>query len=94
MNENVNGNRKLFWKEVSNAKRGKVESCSRIKDENERLAQGENEVFKMIHSIDRVNLEKIFCIDEDGRARKHSLHLKIRRHVNSSIGLKFFARSY
>ena len=28
----VNGNRKLFWKEVSNAERGKVESCSRIKD--------------------------------------------------------------
>ena len=32
MNEDVNENRKLFWKEVSNAKRGKVESCSRIKD--------------------------------------------------------------
>ena len=31
MNENVNGNRKLFWKEVSNVKRGKVESCSRVK---------------------------------------------------------------
>ena len=26
MNEDVNGNRKLFWKKVSNAKRGKVES--------------------------------------------------------------------
>ena len=25
-----NGNMKLFWKEVSNAKGGKVESCSRI----------------------------------------------------------------
>ena len=34
MNEDVNGNRKLFWKEVSNVKRGKVESCSRIKDGN------------------------------------------------------------
>ena len=32
MNEGVNGNRKLFWKEVSNAKGGKVESCSRVKD--------------------------------------------------------------
>ena len=42
MNENVNGNRKLFWKEVSNANGGKVESCSRIKDGNERLAQGED----------------------------------------------------
>ena len=43
MNEDVNGNRKLFWKEVSNA-RGKVESCSKIKEGNERLAQGEDEV--------------------------------------------------
>ena len=36
-NEVVNGNRKLFWKEVSNAKGGKVESYSRIKDGNGRL---------------------------------------------------------
>ena len=39
MNEDVNGNRKLFWKEVSNVKGGKVERCSRIKDVNWRLAQ-------------------------------------------------------
>ena len=39
-----NRNRKLIWKEVSNAKGGKVESCSRIKDRNARLAQGEDEV--------------------------------------------------
>ena len=44
MNKDVNGNMKLFWKEISNAKEGKVESCSRIKDRNGRLAQGENEV--------------------------------------------------
>ena len=44
MTEDVNGNRKLFWKEASNAKGGKVESCSRIKDGTGRLAQGENEV--------------------------------------------------
>ena len=44
MNENVNGNRKLFWKEVSNVKGRKVETCSRIKDGNGRLAQGEDEV--------------------------------------------------
>ena len=37
-NEDVNGNRKLFWKEASNEKGGKVESCSRIKDRNGRLA--------------------------------------------------------
>ena len=40
MNEDMNGNRKLFQKEVRNMKGGKVESCSRIKDENGRLAQG------------------------------------------------------
>ena len=38
MNEGVNGNRKLLWKEVSNVKGGKVESCSRIKDGDGRLA--------------------------------------------------------
>ena len=31
-------------KEVSNAKGGKVENCSRIMDGNGRLAQGEDEV--------------------------------------------------
>ena len=44
MNEDVHGNRKLFWKEVSNAKGGKGESCSRVKDGNGRLAHGEGEV--------------------------------------------------
>ena len=44
MNEDVNGNKELFWKEVNNAKGGKVESCSRVKDGNGRLTQGEDEV--------------------------------------------------
>ena len=44
MNEDVNGNRKLFWKELSNVKIGKVESCNTIKDGNGRLAQGEDEM--------------------------------------------------
>ena len=39
------------------------------------------EVFKMIRCIDKVNLGKLFCIDEDGKTRKHNLCLKIRRHV-------------
>ena len=42
MNQEMNRNRKLFWKEVS--KGGKMESCSRIKDGNGKLAQGEDEV--------------------------------------------------
>ena len=45
--EDVNRNRKLFWKEVSNAKEGKMESCSRIKDGNGRLAEGEDEMQKI-----------------------------------------------
>ena len=44
MNKDVNRNKKLFWKEVSNVKGGKVESCSRIKDGNRRLVQGVDEV--------------------------------------------------
>ena len=44
MNEDVNVNMKLFWKEVSNAKGGNVEGCSRIKDRNGRLTQREYEV--------------------------------------------------
>ena len=47
MNENMNINKTLFWKEVSNAKGGKVQSCSRMKDGNGRLAQGEDEVQKI-----------------------------------------------
>ena len=46
-NEYVNGNRKLFLKEVSNAKGGKVESCMRKNDGNGRLAQEEDDVRKI-----------------------------------------------
>ena len=41
---NVTGSRKLFRKEVINAKEEKVDICSRIKDGNGRLVQGEDEV--------------------------------------------------
>ena len=49
------------------------------------------EVFKIILGIHNVKLEKLFCIEEEGRTRKHSLYLKIRKHVNSNIGLNFFS---
>ena len=59
MNEDVNENRKLFSKGVSNTKGGKVESCSRIKDGNGMLALGENgvrkiwkEYFEVLYNID------------------------------------------
>ena len=44
MNEDGNGNRKSFWKGVSNVQGGKVESCSGIKGGNGRLGQGEDKV--------------------------------------------------
>ena len=47
MDEDLNGNRKLFWKEVNNAKGRMVESCSRIKDGNGRLAMGEDQVLRI-----------------------------------------------
>ena len=47
MNEHVNGNRKLVWNDMSDAKGGKVESCNRIKNGNGRLAQGEEKVRRM-----------------------------------------------
>ena len=34
-----------------------------------RLRGDMTEVFKMIHGNDKVNLGKLFCIDEDGRTR-------------------------
>ena len=43
-NEDVNGNRKLFLKEV---KGRKLESSSKIEDGNGRLAQGEDEMQKI-----------------------------------------------
>ena len=43
MNQDMNGNVKLFWKEGSKANGGKVNS-KRIKDGNGRLALEEDEV--------------------------------------------------
>ena len=57
-----------------------------------RLRDDVIEVFKLIHCMVKVNLGKLFCIDEDGRTKKHSLCLKIRRHVNSNIWINCFTR--
>ena len=46
MNEDVSGNRKLFWKKVSKAIGGKVENSNRIKDGNGKLVLEEVEVRK------------------------------------------------
>ena len=59
MDEDLYGNRKLFWKGMSNAKKGKVKGRSRIKDGNGMLARGEEkmrriwkEYFKDLYNID------------------------------------------
>ena len=52
------------------------------------------EVFNMIHGMDKVNLRKLFCIEEDGRMRQYSLFKNQKACLNSNIGLKFFTRSY
>ena len=57
-----------------------------------RLREDMIEMFMMILGIDKVNLGNFFYIDEDERTREHSLCLKIRRYVNSNIGLNFFNR--
>ena len=70
MNEDMNGNRKLFWKELINAKGGKVESCSRIKDENGRLAQGEDEVRKVwkeyFEDMYNIDTQEVVAVDMCG----------------------------
>ena len=48
MNQDVDENRKLFWKKVCNVNGVKVESCCRIKDGNERLALGEDEIRRIL----------------------------------------------
>ena len=76
INEDVNINRKLFWKEVGNVKGGKVESCSRIKNGNVRLAQGEDEVrriwkkyFEELYNIDAQEKVAVHMCDFDGIQR-------------------------
>ena len=51
------------------------------------------EMFKMIHGIDEVNLEKLFCIDENGRKRKQFMFKNYKTYLNSYwIQLYFFTR--
>ena len=44
MNQDVNGNRKLFWKELIKVSGGNVENSNRMKEGNMRLALEEAEV--------------------------------------------------
>ena len=79
MNKDVNGNRKLFWKEVSNAKEGKVESCSRLNDGNGRLAQGEDELRKIWKEYS----EDLYNIDTQEHVAVHMCSFDRIRRGNS-----------
>ena len=76
INEEVNGNRKLFWKEASNEKGEKVESYSRISDVNRRLAQGKDQVrkiwkeyFEGLYNIDTQEKVAFYMCGFDGILR-------------------------
>ena len=69
---------------------GKIERLGMFSLRCRRLRVDMNEVFKMILGIDSVNLGKLFYVDEDRRTKGHGFCLKIKRHVNSNIGLNFF----
>ena len=88
MNGNVNGNRKLFWKEISNGKGGKVESCSRIKNSNGRLAQGEDELrmiwkeyFEDLYNEDTQGGVVVHMCDFDGIRRGNYLGGKLLKEL-------------
>ena len=67
MNQDVNGNRKLFWKEVSKANGGKVENSNRIKNGNGRLTLEKAEVQR----IWKEYYEDLYNIDAQEQIAAH-----------------------
>ena len=72
----MNGNKKLFWKEVSKANGGKVKSLSKISDRNERLGLKEvyvrriwEEYFQYLYNIDTQEKVVVHTCDFDGARR-------------------------
>ena len=63
----MNGNRKLFWKEISKANGVKVKSCRRIKDENGALAMEDVEVRR----IWKEYFEDLYNIDTQEQVSVH-----------------------
>ena len=78
MNEDVNGHRKLSWKDVRNVKRGKVESCSRIKKINWRLEQEQDEVQKIWNEY----FEDLYYIDNREQFAVHMCGFEAIRRGN------------
>ena len=80
MNQDVNGNRKLFWKEVSKANGGKVENSNRIKDGNGRLVLEESKVqriwkeyYEHLYNIDTQEQDAVHMCGFDGVQRGNYL---------------------
>ena len=76
MNQNMNGNRKLFWKDVSKANGGKVKNSNRIKDGNLRLVLEEAEVrriwreyYEYLYNIDTQKQVAVHMFDFNGVRR-------------------------
>ena len=60
--------------------------------EKRRLRGDMIEVYKIVHDIDKVNINNLFEFRTDTRIRKHNYHLKIKKHVHKNITLHFFTR--
>ena len=79
-----------------------IQFWSPINAKGEGMLEGvQKRATKMIQSLKNLSYEErlkrlgIFSLNEDenGRTRKHSLCLKIRRHLNSNIELNFWCSS-
>ena len=66
-NQDVNGNRKLFWKELSKSNGGKVENSNRIKDGNGRLVLEDVEVRRICKEY----YEDLYNIDTQEQVAVH-----------------------
>ena len=81
MKQDVEGNRKLFWKEVSKMKGEKVESCSKIKDRNDWVALREDEVRRILKDY----FEDLYNIDIQEQVAVHMCGFDGIRRSNSSV---------
>ena len=68
MNEDVNGNRKLFWKEVSNAK-GRKDGSVRFPQGEDEAQNIWNEYFEDIYNIDIQEQSTCFAFDRIRRGK-------------------------
>ena len=56
---------------IQKHKKERLKRLSMFSLRYKRLRGDMTKMFKMIHGIDKVNLKKLFSIDEDRRTRKH-----------------------